>query len=222
MSLLSDYWPYLTVAAIAVFFAFIILLLPRVRKKEKDPLEPKLEDKERWPLTVKHSITTIEVKRSRDELRLLELEREIVSYAIRRLYEAEAEGKISEGERNRLASEYRDRMTRIKDTISRSGSIVALHELETMQNDFLKSFSEHFSNLNQKIEDLRSRLEIKQVEEVPASLLSHQPTAAPKPGKEEPSLPPTTQKTEVEERIDKIRAEIEKVLERLEQIETEE
>ena len=222
MSLLSDYWPYLTVAAIAVFFAFIILLLPRVIKKEKKPLEPKLVDNERWPLTMKHSVTTEEVKRSRDELRLLGLEREIVSYAIRRLYEAEAEGKISEDERNRLASEYQDRMTRIKDTISRSGSIVALHELETMQDDFLKSFSEHFSNINQKIEDLRSRLEIKQVEEVSAPLLSLQPTATPKPEEEKPKLPQPPQKTEAEERIDKIKEEIEKVLERLEQTETEE
>ena len=41
---------------------------------------------------------------AKDELRMLDLERDILGDAIRRLYEAHAEGKITEQERDKLAS----------------------------------------------------------------------------------------------------------------------
>lgn len=215
------YWPYVAVV-VGALSAVLLLFFAMRSRKEKRKEVPEPEDKERLLLGAERSITYTEAKRAQDELRSLEVEREILSYAIRRLYEAEAEGKINEEERERLGNTYKKRMTKIKDTITRSESLVALHELEGMQEDLLKLFSEKLDDLNQKIEDLRSHLEIKQVKEVP--LPSPPPTPPLAPPKREtkrrarPSAPP---KTEAEERIEKIRAEIEKVLERLGQIETE-
>ncbi len=220
--------PWLVLIAVgAVSAAAVILFATRSKKEDKkeeeEPLkvEPKVEAK--WPLRAERSIKSGEVKRAQDELRLLDLEREVLSYAIRRLYEATAEGKISEAERDRLASTYKERLAAVKDTISRNGSILALHELEGMQGDLVKLFSERFDELNTKIEELRSRLEIKptvEEKEVPVEV----PTPEPKPPTEKKKIekrPPAPRKTEAEERIEKIRAEVEKVLERLGQIETE-
>ena len=212
------------IAFLAVLVALLMLYVMRGGKKKKNKKEEPLEMpevKERWPLKTERSVTSTDAKKAQDELRILDLEREILSNAIRRLYEAQAEGKISEEERESLAQGYKDKMLKIKDTISKSESVVALHELETMQDDLVKLFNERFDEVNEKIANLRSSLDFKPVKEVPI------PSPAPpstSPEKEErkvrkPSAPP--KKTEAEKRIDEIRAEVEKVLERLGQIEVE-
>lgn len=213
----DEYLPYVIVAAGAIAAVVLLFFAMRSRKeKRKELLAPEIEKTS--PLGVERSITQTEAKKAQDELRTLEVEREILSYAIRRLYEAEAEGKINEENRERLGRMYKERMTEIKDTISRNESLVALHELEGMQGDLLKLFNERLNELNQKIEDLRSNLEIKPVKEIPVPAPpSTQPVTTPK--KETRKRAP--RKTEAEERIEKIRAEVEKVLERLGQIEAE-
>ena len=212
-------WLYAIVVGGAVFVAlFFLYAMKTGGKKEKEPLEAPLAVEEKWPpLSAERSVTVTEAKKARDELKTMDLEREVLSYAIRRLYEAHAEGKITEEERERLAHRYKSRMAKIKETISRSESIVALHELEAMRGDLMKLFSERFDEVNEKIEEIRSRIGIKPVVEVPAP-------PPPPPVKEirrvrRPPSPPT--KTEAEKRIEEIKAEVEKVLERLGQIEVE-
>jgi len=205
-------------AVLVVLFSLYAMKAGRKKKKE-EPLEVP-EARERWSLRVEQSVTSDDAKRSRDELRMLDLEREILSFAIRRLYEAHTEGKISEEERERLAQGYKERMMEIKDMISRDESIVALHELEAMQEDLMKLFNERFDEVSKKIEDLRSSLKVKPIMEVP--IPSPAPPSAP-PEKEKKMVrkPPAPKKTEAEKRIEEIRAEVEKVLERLGQIEVE-
>ena len=217
-----EYLPYVVVIVVAISLPLSLFFAMRARKeKKKEPLEMDLEAKRRWPLKVKRSVRSEEVKRAQDELRVLDLEREIMSFAIRRLYEAEAEGKISEEERERMARWYKERMAEIRDTISRGESLVALHELEGMQGDLIKLFSERFDDLNKKIEELRTTLEIKPIREAAIPSPPTPSVAPPKEERKRPRRPPAPRKTEAEERIEKIRAEIEKVLERLGQIEAE-
>ena len=210
------------VAFLAVLVAILMLYGMRAGKKKKkeEPLEvPRVM--EELPSKVERSVTSSDAKKAQDELRILDLEREILSNAIRRLYEAQAEGKISEEERESLAQEYKDRMLKIKDTISKSESVVALHELETMQEDLVKLFNERFDEVNEKIASLRSSLEFKPVKEVPIPPPAP-PSAPPEKEERKARKPPTApKKTEAEKRIEEIRAEVEKVLERLGQIEVE-
>ena len=206
----------------AVLVALLMLYAMRAGKKKEEPLEVQEvpEVSERWPLKVDRSVTSSDAKGAQDELRILGIEREILSHAIRRLYEAQAEGKISEEERNRLAQGYKGRMLEIKDMISKGESVVALHELETMQGDLIKLFNERFDEINEKISNLRSTLEFKPVTEVPVSPPTP-PSAPPEKAKRKTRKPPVPKKTEAEKRIEEIRAEVEKVLERLGQIEVE-
>lgn len=214
-----EYWPYVIVVGGAVLAAlFMLYAMKAGRRKREEPLEVP-EVKEKWsPLKVERSVTLDEARKARDKLRMMDLEREILSYAIRHLYEAQAEGKISEEERERLAHRYKSRMMGIKETISRSESIVALHELEAMREDLAKLFSERFDEISKKVEEVRSHIEVKPVvEEVPIA-----PPAPPKKVKRRVRRRrPPTRKTRAEERIEEIRAEVEKVLARLEQIEVE-
>jgi len=220
----------LSLAGAAV--VFLVLFLVSGEKKKKSELEglPSRESSESWALKVERSVSRTEADKAREELRILELEREILGDAIRRLYEAHAEGKITEEERDRLASHYKERMLTVKDAISKNESIVALHELEAMQEDLIKLFNERFDELNRKIEELRTRVQIKPVKEIsPIEIPAPTPTMvevketrktrrAKRKPREKRAEP---RKTEAEKRIEEIRAEVEKVLARLGQMEIE-
>lgn len=206
---------------LAVFLLYKVMKIGK-KKKEKKPIEI-VESSKESPIAKEHTITLEGAKKAQDELKTLDVEREIGSYAIRRLYEAHAEGKLSEEERDRLASGYKEKMAIIKDAMARNESVVALHELESMQDDLIKLFNDRFDELGAKIEDLRTRLEIKPVEEILAPSEAEPPETAPKKEKRKEGKPPspTPKKTEAEERIEKIKEEVEKVLEKLGQIEAE-
>ncbi|UCE29276.1 MAG: hypothetical protein JSV85_00620 [Candidatus Bathyarchaeota archaeon] len=214
-------WSYIILAVAAVSVASITLYATRSDKKKKKELPESREVAGRWPFKTGHTVTAEETQKAQKELKMLNLEREILSYAIRRLYEAQAEGKISEEERDLLAQGYKDRMLKIKELMSRDESVVALRELEAMQGDLIRLFNERFDDLNEKIEDVRSHLGVEPVEEVPVPVPTTTPTPSVKRAKREHRRSPRPGKTEAEKRIEEIRAEVEKVLERLGQIEVE-
>jgi hypothetical protein len=222
------------IAALGVAIAFLIILYAIRRKgKREEKASGKVETtpKEVLPFKIVKTVSPEEAARAKEELRILDLEREILSDAIRKLYEAHAEGKITEEERERLAQTYKERMMVIKEAIARDESLVALHELEAMQEDLIKLFSERFDEISAKIEELRSKVEAKPLKEI---TIPAQKPAKPPSEKEEkleaeeekakkkrrvPAKPPP--RTEAEKRIEEIRAEVEKVLERLGQMEIE-
>jgi len=229
-----------------VVIASVVIVIYGMRKRAKTPKKPekKAADLELGlPYRISKSVQSGDASHAKDELRILELERDILSDAIRRLYEAHAEGKISEDERERLASTYKARMTSVKNAISKDETIVALHELEGMQEDLMKLFSERFGELSSKVEELRTRIDVKPLKEVKVQLPTLQPSQMEpaeteteeeeeteeegeegkekakkkrKPLSEKPSA-----KTEAEQRIDEIRTEVEKVLDKLGQMEIE-
>ena len=201
------------------------------KPKKTDEFEP-VPELRGYPFKVTKSVPTNEASHAKDELRILDLEREILSDAIRRLYEAHAEGKITEQERERLAETYKARMMLVKDAMTKDESLVALHELETMQEDLMKLFSQRFDELGSKIEELRSKTEAKRVKEVTIAMKVPEDAEKTveedeKTGGEEkakkkrkPQAQKTTSpRTEAEKRIEEIRSEVEKVLDRLGQME---
>jgi len=219
-------------AAITGTIAYYALKKREKPIEEEDVLKEKtlvqLENK--FPFKITRSVRNAEAFRAREELKILDLEREILSNAIRRLYEAHAEGKITEEERERLAQTYKERMKRVKEAIAKNESIVVLHELETMQEDLIKLFNERFDELSRKIEELRAKAEIEEpiMEITPIPIAKPVETTKPaqkekrkKVKKREPRPEKPSPKTEAEKRIEEIRAEVEKVLERLGQMEIE-
>jgi MFS superfamily sulfate permease-like transporter len=214
--------------SIAVFF----YLRRRGKKTKKTSREEKSQaELTGFPFKVVKSVPQEDASHAKDELRILDLEREILSDAIRRLYEASAEGKITEQERERLAQTYKARMMTVKNAISMDESVVALHELEGMQEDLMKLFSERFDDLSNKIEELRSKTETKPIKEI---TIAPKETANETTGPEEkasteekakrkrkPAAAKPSPRTEAERRIEEIRAEVEKVLDKLGQMEIE-
>jgi len=144
-----------------IAIGLVILIIMEQGKEKTAPKEKvkicKIEPVSTLPQPIKKTATNDIMNEAKDKLRLLDLEREILSYAVRRLYEANAEGKISEAERDRLALKYKMDLARINEDIERGESIVALNELERMQEDLVKLFSERFDEMNKKIDGLKLR-----------------------------------------------------------------
>jgi predicted transcriptional regulator len=211
---------------------------PQPKKPQKAVDDPSL-DYSTSPFKISKSVQTSTASNAKDELRMLDLEREILSDAIRRLYEAQAEGKITEQEREKLAASYKARMMSIKESISKDETIVALHDLEGMQEDLMKLFSERFGELTSKVDELRTKIDVKPIKEIPVRLPNQTPASRmekiedaeeeedAEAGEEKPKKkrkPPEERpdaKTEAEKRIDSIRSEVEKVLDKLGQMEIE-
>jgi hypothetical protein len=235
----EEYLPYIIVAVGAVIATALTMQLMRGQKKNETtlPLKTFSEPTTKWPFKTEHTISQEAATKAREKLRIHELEREVLSDAIRRLYEAHVEGKITEKERDMLAERYKSRMLKIKDAISKSQSVVALQELEAMQGDLVKLFDERFNELSMKVEEMRSKVEIEPEKEeviipveIEAPATEEEAPETPEVSAEQrlakrkkprPKTPPTSERTEAEKRIDQIRAEVEKVLERLGQMEVE-
>jgi len=241
----------LTIAVIVsvvtvVVVASVVVVIYGMRMRAKKPKKPEKTESEPelgLPFRVSKSIQSNDASHAKDELRILDLERDILSDAIRRLYEAHAEGKITEQERERLAGTYKARMGTVKNAIAKDETIVALHELEGMQEDLMKLFSERFGELSTKVDELRSRIDVKPLKEIKVQLPTPQTSqmeleetedeeeeeaeeegeaTKEKPKKKrKPTLEKPSAKTEAEQRIDEIRSEVEKVLDKLGQMEIE-
>jgi len=229
----EDLLPYAVIGVGAIIACLIVIYAMKKRgKKEEKPLKEETSEEPRGlPFKIVKTVPSDEAAHAKDELRILDLEREILSDAIRRLYEAHAEGKITEEERERLAQTYKSRMMTVKDAISKDESLVALHELEAMQEDLIKLFSERFDELSTKVEELRSRVEVKPIKEIAIPLAeaptektqTEKPATTEEKEKKKRKKPATksSPKTEAEKRIEEIREEVEKVLDKLGQMEIE-
>ena len=229
--------PVTIIAIVSVVTIAIVIVIYAMRKMGKTPKEPPGKAEEPnltgLPFKITKSVQSNDASQAKNELRILDLEREILSDAIRRLYEAHAEGKISEQERERLASSYKSRMMAVKDSMAKDETIVALHELEGMQEDLMKLFSERFGDLSTKVEELRAKIDVQPIKEIPVKMPKpempeeletgeeeeEEEKGKPKRKKKVPSKP--SPKTEAEKRIEEIRNEVEKVLDKLGQMEIE-
>ena len=218
----SDVLAY-AVALGAVIVALITIYIMRRGRNETTEEQPAAPEAAGiLPLKGERTVTSFDAQKSQKELRLLDVEREILSFGIRRIYEAHAEGKIDDKERERLAQEYKAKMREVKDSMTEKESVVALHELEGMQDDLIKLFNDRFDEINKKIGGLRVNLNITPKTVTPKPAPSAVPVSRPENNaKRKPRKPSKPKKTDAEERIDQIRSEVEKVLERLGQMETE-
>lgn len=190
-----------------------------ILRRKNDPLKVGLEARignaDLRILRAEHSVAPSDVRVAQDRLRMMEVEREILSHAIRRLFEAEADGKVSKRELESLVSNYKERMVQVRNTIQHEQSVVALYNLERIQDDLMGLLNKHFNDLDNKIGELKARLGIEPAPTRPSKERKEKRRKRRKRKKRSS----TTEKSEPDERIKKIRAEVDKTLERLGRIE---
>lgn len=156
-----------------------------VEKKPETPLSPKTEGK---PSSQKRLLSRNDLEKSKRELRTLSLERELVSGALTRLYEAEAAGQITKEEREVLAGKYRSELKELDSKIVKIDALVEVGDLETLRDQLLQL-------INEKVEAIDRRIE--RVKVVASPLLNKVPEIEKKPavselyadGKLKPAIP---------------------------------
>jgi hypothetical protein len=187
--------------------------------------------------TIYSSVTRDDVQKAEEDLRILSVEREIVSYALTRLFEAQAEGKITEKDKDKLLGKYKVEMSALEKQMNDKQMVVKLHELESTQADLIKLFQDKFEEINRNIETIRTNLGLQTQPAVtpPPSTAQVKETSEPKAeqtaqeaedktndektqGDKEksPPKPKTPAKSKAEEKVEVIQQEVLKILERLE------
>ncbi len=209
-------------------FTLLTLILLFGRKKteqdeNKDTDAPIKREPFPLPDILKKTITSNDVSRSRDRLRLASLERDIIGDALTKIYEAETRGQINDSEKNQLLQRYKTDLKRVDGEIDTHKRTVDLYDLESAKEDLLKSFQEKMLEIDLKISQIKPTV-ITTSETTPKPTeppkIETSPTPAPtNPPKERPLK--EKPKNKAEERLETIREEVLKAMERLEQIETE-
>lgn len=174
-----------------------------------------------------HTVDESDAARSREILKVLTLEREIIGTALTTIYESEAQGVITRDERDRLLDKYSSDLKELESRISEHQRIVDIYDLESARKELLRSFREKLSEIDKKLTDVRSGT----VPPAPPPVSKAKrdrvvaPSEVPMPP-EQPQVSTTgteirDAKTKTEKKIEAIKEEVLKAMERLEQIESE-
>ena len=215
----------------APFQLLIQLILFGRKKPAEEPAAPHpatMTKLEPFPIpdTIRKTVTESDIARARNKLRVANLERDIIGDALTKIYEAEAKGAINEPEKNQMIQPYKNDLKRVDAEIDTYKKTVDLYELETAKEDLFKRFQETFLDIQVRIEKIRPSLNLPtetkpaELKQTPAKPDPADPTTEENPPpKEKPSREKARNKAE--EKIETIREEVLKAMERLEQIETE-
>lgn len=104
------------------------------------------------------TVASDELERSRREMKTLLLERDLLSSALTRIYEAETDGKITREEREGIARRYSDQVRELEVKLRDKELIVEVGELENLRDELVSLFSEKIQNLESRLEEAKERL----------------------------------------------------------------
>jgi hypothetical protein len=186
----------------------------------------------------KKTVTADDLEKSRREMRTLLLERDLLSAALTKVYEAENEGKITREEREMIAKRYSSQIRDMESKLSDKELIVEVGELEGLRDELLTLFREKIQNIESRLDQAKERLPSASQQrasemEAPAiagarskSATSVAATVSAQSSQSEDleraveRKAPRRDDTEGERRVKAIRDEVMEALERLEQIDS--
>jgi len=186
----------------------------------------------------KKTVTADDLERSRREMRTLLLERDLLSAALTKVYEAENEGKITRDEREMIAKRYSTQIRDMESKLSDKELIVEVGELEGLRDELMTLFREKIQNIESRLDQAKERLPSVTQQQAKGMEASMTPgarskaaaavvaTASSQSSQSEDleraveRKAPKRDDTEGERRVKAIRDEVMEALERLEQIDS--
>jgi hypothetical protein len=175
---------------------------------------------------IEHSVTDSDASRSREILKALKLEREIIGTALTTIYESEIQRIITRDERDRLLDKYSSDLKALESRISEHQRIVDTFDLESAKKELLLSYRAKISEIEKKLADLRSGATV-----APSITAQSRSDQVATPDEKAETVPQSDlkaagtglqdAKARTEKKIEAIKEEVLKAMERLEQIESE-
>jgi hypothetical protein len=99
-----------------------------------------------------------DLDRSRREMRTIMVERDLLSSAMMKLYEAETEGRITRDEREMISKRYSDQIKDLQSKLKDVELVVEVGELEGLRNDLVSLFEGRIQNIEVRLDVARQRL----------------------------------------------------------------
>lgn len=161
------------------------------------------------------------VNNAREALKVLKLERQILGSAVTTIYESHSKGVISEAERDRMLEKYKVDLKRLEKGIQENQQIVDLHDLEVEREELIRGFKTKLADIDAKLRELKSGTPIQKPDKATSGGRSADEDRQTSQDQGTKSNPDQQAVIESENRIQLIREEILKAMDRLEQIETE-
>ena len=175
---------------------------------------------------IENSVTDSDASRSREILKALKLEREIIGTALTTIYESEIQRIITRDERDRLLDKYSSDLKALESRISEHQRIVDTFDLESAKKELLLSYRAKISEIEKKLADLRSGATF-----APSIATQSKSDQVATPDGKTETVPQSDLKAagtglqdvkaRTEKKIEAIKEEVLKAMERLEQIESE-
>ena len=125
------------------------------------PGEKKVSVVQRDPGTgqmTRKSVTVDELELSKREMRTLVLERDLLSAALTKIYEAETDGKITKEEREIIARRYSNQIREMEAKLRDTELVVEVGELEKLRDELVSLFREKIQNIETRLEQAKERL----------------------------------------------------------------
>ena len=107
---------------------------------------------------VESTVTSADLERSRREMRTIMVERDLLSSAMMKLYEAETEGRITREEREMISKRYSDQIRDLQSKLKDVELVVEVGELEGLRNELISLFEGKIQNIEARLDAARQRL----------------------------------------------------------------
>lgn len=104
------------------------------------------------------TVSAAELEKSHREMRTMMVERDLLSAALMKAYEAETEGKITRDEREGIAKRYSDQIKDIQTKLKDVELVVEVGELEKLREELVTMFQEKVQNLETRLDQAKERL----------------------------------------------------------------
>ncbi|MBI3840777.1 MAG: hypothetical protein HY297_02290 [Thaumarchaeota archaeon] len=104
------------------------------------------------------SVTSSDLDRSRREMRTVMVERDLLSSALMKLYEAENEGRITREEREMISKRYSEQIKDLQSKLKDVELIVEVGELEGLRNELVTLFETKIQNIEGRLDAAKQRL----------------------------------------------------------------
>jgi hypothetical protein len=163
-----------------------------------------------------------EAKNARQELKTLLLEKDLLSNAITRVFELEAQGQVSKEERDILVKRYKDRLQEVDGKLDDIEIIIEVGELEHLRNELVTLITRKLDDVNKKLEKALVRLDAQKIRSPPPAAQSKVQSVKEAAVSKVEKRPQRLLESSVDRELKQYREEIMKALDKLEQIDLEE
>jgi hypothetical protein len=165
------------------------------------------------------TVSSSDLDRSRREMRTVMVERDLLSSALMKLYEAENDGRITKEEREMISKRYSEQIKNLQAKLKDVELVVEVGELENLRNELVNLFEQKIQNIEGRLDVAKQRLGIVAPEVVKKESVQRVDRGTDLERVVEKKAKP--EMSESERRVKEIRDEVMEALTRLEQIDIE-